>query len=105
MLNVRGSEPSPAAEGGLRGDKPHRRTTSRHTKKKRPLEFPRAAVLRSVTPNVGLDAPPLYVAARPGVLPSVRAPGARPTPAAPDVGAPTATPGSIRGRFARRCRA
>ena len=30
----------------------------------------------------GLDAPPLYVATRPGVLPSVRAPGARPTPAA-----------------------
>ena len=34
-------------------------------------------------------APPLSAATRPGVLPSVRAPGARPTPAAPDVGAPT----------------
>jgi len=37
-----------------------------------------------------LDAPPLHVATRPGVLAALRAPGARPTPAAPDVGAPTA---------------
>ena len=35
-------------------------------------------------------APPVYVETRPGVLASLRAPGARPTPAAPDVGAPTA---------------
>jgi hypothetical protein len=77
--------------------------------KKRPPEFLRAAALRLTPPGGALysahssptatnsagvtrtlDAPPLKVATRPGVLPSVRAPGARPTPAAPDVGAPTA---------------
>jgi len=48
----------------------------------------------------GLDAPQLYVAARPGVLPSVRAPGARPTPAAPDVGAPPAALAALFGLVA-----
>ena len=48
-----------------------------------------------------LDAPPLYVATRPDVLASLRAPGARPTPAAPDVGARRLrSPCLIRDHFA-----
>ena len=82
MLTVRGSDPRSPPKAGPAATS----LGARYTKKKRPPEFPRAAALRLIHSQLLMPRRG-YVATRPGVLPSVRAPGARPTPAAPDVGA------------------
>ena len=69
-----------------------RRDTTRHGPACSLRSARRGPARRRLAPDVGRVAPPLYVVTRPGVLAALRAPGARPTPAAPDVGAPTAAP-------------
>jgi len=92
-LRNRTKEPPglPSAEGEV--ELPHSRARAPRPPRDRELQVDAGRPHAPHGTHQALDAPPLYVATRPGVFPSVRAPGParrRLRPAAPDVGVPTA---------------